>query len=233
MATTVYITKEQRISITNFLQWLMVDFDVELNEVIFEDYISGIGSTMHEGINNEVLESLPKEVKVDIVNKLLLSFGKISDLSILLKLSQYLEDSMIGSWTESVMIRSIIIIAQYFCIDFVRIVPITFNKPTSKLTVYLDNVTFEITTSMSSFAAQNLVRITLEDKVLHKVMEYEKQPSQFDIEELLGNLLCMQYTPIELYRCEYIQSSFRDMNYLDIKLTNFLHKKLTKNAPDN
>lgn len=231
MATTVYITKEQRISITNFLKWLMVDFDVELNEVIFEDYISGIGSTMHEGINKEVLESLPKEIKVDIINKLLLSFGKISNLSILLKLSQYLEDSMIGGWSESVMIRSIIIIAQYLYTDSVRIVPMTFNKPTSKLTVYLDNMTFEITTSMSSFSTQNLVRITLDDKILHKVMEYEKQPSQLDIEELLGNLLCMSYTPIELYRCEYIQSSVKNMNYLDIKLTNFSYKRLTKNTP--
>ena len=52
MATTVYLTKEQRISITNFLKWLMVDFNVDLKEAIFEDYISGIGSTMHEGINN-------------------------------------------------------------------------------------------------------------------------------------------------------------------------------------
>ena len=151
MATTVYLTKEQRISITNFLKWLMVDFDVELNEAIFEDYISGIGSTMHEGINNEVIESLPKEVKVDIVNKLLLSFGKISDLSILLKLSQYLEESLIGSWIESVMIRSIVVIAQYFFSDSVRIVPMSFNKSTFKLSVYLDNGAFEIITSMSSF----------------------------------------------------------------------------------
>lgn len=230
MAYTVYLTKEQRISITNFLKWLIVDFDVELNEAIFEDYISGIGSTMHECIDNEVLESLPKEVKVDIVNKLLLSFGKISDLSILLKLSQYLEDSMIGSWSESVMIRSIIVIAQYFFGDSVRIVPMTFNKPTSKLLVYLDNATFEITSLTSSFSAQKLVKITLDDQILHKVMEYEKQPSQFDIEELLGNLLCMS-TPVELSRCEYIQSSFKDMSYLDIKLTNFLHKGYTKNTP--
>lgn len=225
MATTVYLTKEQRISITNFLKWLMVDFEVELNEAIFKDYISGIGSTMHEGINNEVLESLPKEVKVDIVNKLLLSFGKISDLSILLKLSQYLEESLIGSWIESVMIRSIVAIAQYFFSDPVRIVPMSFNKSTFKLSVYLDNGAFEIITSMSSFSAQKLVRITLEDKILHKVMEYKKQPSQFDIEELLGNLLCMPYNPIELYRCEYIHSSFKDMSYLDIKLTNFLQEK--------
>lgn len=231
MATTVYLTKEQRISITNFLKWLMVDFNVDLNEAIFEDYISGIGSTMHEGINNEILETLPKEVKVDIVNKLLLSFGKISDFSILLKLSQYFEDSMIASWSESVMIRSIIVVAQYFFGDSIRIVPMIFNKPTSKLSVYLDNTTFEITTSMSSFSTQNLVRIALEDKILHKVMEYEKQPSQYDVEELLGNLLCMPYSPIELYRCEYIHSSFRDMSYLDIKLTNFLHKKQTKISP--
>ena len=224
MATTVYLTKEQRINITNFLKWLMVDFDVELNEAIFENYISGIGSTMHEDIDNEILKNLPQEVKVDIVNKLLLSFGKISDLSILLKLSQYLEDSMIGSWCESVMIRSIIIIAQYFFGDSVRIVPMTVNKPTSKLSVYLDNDTFEITTLMSSLSAQKLVKITLDDKILHKVMEYEKQPSQFDIEELLGNLLCMS-TQVELSRCEYIHSPFKDMSYLDIKLTNFLHKR--------
>lgn len=225
MSTTVYLTKGQRICITNFLKWLMVDFDVELNEATFEDYISGIGSTMHEDINNEILETLPKEVKVDIINKLLLSFGKISDLSILLKLSQYLEDSMIGSWSESVMIRSIIVIAQYFFGESVKIVPRTFNTPTSKLSVYLDNDTFEITTLMSSLSAQKLVRITLDDKILHKVMEYEKQPSQFEIEELLGNLLCMPYAPVELSRCEYIHSSFRDMSYLDIKLTNILPKK--------
>lgn len=231
MATTVYLTKEQRINITNFLKWLMVDFDVELNEAIFEDYISGIVLTMHEGVNNDILEALPKEVKVDIVNKLLLSFGKISDLSTLLKLSQYLEESMIGSWCESVMIRSIIAIAQYFFSDSVKIVPMVLNKSIYKLSVYLDYATFEITTCMSSISTQNFVRITLEDKILHKVMEYEKQPSQFDVEELLGNLLCIPYDPIELYRCEYIHSSFRNLSYLDIKLTNFLHKRLTKNTP--
>lgn len=225
MATTVYLTKEQRISITNFLKWLSVDFDMELNEAIFEEYTSGIGSTMHEGINNEILESLPQEVKTDILNKILLSFGKIHDLSILLKLSQYLEEAMIGSWSESVMVRSIIIISQYFFMDSVRIVPMIFNKPISKLTVYLDNLPFEITTSLSSFSPQKIVRITLDDKILHKVMEYEKRPTQSDIEELLSNLLCMPYAPIELYRCEYVDSSIKDMSYLDIKLTNYLHKR--------
>lgn len=225
MATTVYLTKEQRVSVTNFLKWLMVNFNVELNEAIFEDYTSGIGYTMHEGVNIEVLQLLPREIKTDIVNRLLFSFGKISDLSALLKLSQYLEDSKIGSWRESVMIHSIIVIAQYFFSDSVRIVPEVFKAQVFKLTVYLDNASFELITSMSSFSPQEFIRITLEDKVLHRVMEYKKQPSQTDIEELLGNLLSIPYKPIELYRCEYIQSSFRDMSYLNIKLTNMLHKR--------
>ena len=88
LTNTIYISKEQRIGITNFLKWLSVDLNVELSETIFNDYTSGIGSTMHEGINNKILESLPIEVKIDIINKLFLSFGKIRDLSILLKLSK-------------------------------------------------------------------------------------------------------------------------------------------------
>ena len=225
MTPNFYLTKEQRVAVTNFLKWFMVDFDIELNEAIFEDYTSGINSTMNEGINNEILEALPKEVKIDIINKLFLSLGKISDLSLLQRLSQYLEDYMIGTWSESVMIHSIIIISQYFLIGSVRIVPMIFNKPISKLTVYLDNTTFEITTSMSSFTMQKFVRIMLQDKILQKVMEYKTQPSQFDVEELLSNLLSMPCKPIELFRCEYIRSSYKDMNYLDIKLSNTIHKE--------